>query len=315
MKKTAIILTLLVAIGLHAQTIKNGTSWYSGWINFTAQTKAGGKILMAAMDEGQELEFTLTPIKGKAGEYTISDGITDGAINPYERAKKIKLKSQDGLEALCFYTADGGLFGVLAKVRPDDEYTEIAINQWTRQQIGTYKSTDGRISLEWKHNIMVVNDISAHYTVETFNGLVTGGISIKGGELNGLWRLEPTLQGFVMYAASYNEYGMPILTGESKTFVESDPYTGRFAYACNILLNDRWFKNFDKNTLRIMRNEIMAHHGYKFQSKDLQEYFDKEQWYKAQPNNKIKLSLVEELNIELIKNAENDPEPNNYSDE
>ena len=82
MKKTAIILTLLIAIGLQAQTIKNGTSWYSGWINFTAQTKAGGKILMAAMDEGQELEFTLTPIKGKAGENTITDGKTDGAINP-----------------------------------------------------------------------------------------------------------------------------------------------------------------------------------------------------------------------------------------
>ena len=295
---------MLVAITAQAQTIKNGSSWYSGWIDFTAQTKAGGKILMAAMDEGQELEFTLTPIKGKTGEYTVSDGVTDGAINPYERTKKIKLRSQDGLEALCFYNADGGLFGVLAKVGPNDEYTEIAINQWTRQHVGTYKSSDGRITLEWKHNVMVVNDISAHYTVETFNGHVNGAISIKGGELNGLWGVEPTLQGFKIYPAKYDEYGMLTRSGDIMTFIESDPYTGRFAYASNILLNDKWFTHFGKTTLRIMRNEIMAHHGYTFQSKDLQQYFNNEQWYKAQPNAKIKLSLVEELNIELIKYAE-----------
>ena len=304
MKKIVFALIMLVAITAQAQTIKNGSSWYSGWIDFTAQTKAGGKILMAAMDEGQELEFTLTPIKGKTGEYTVSDGVTDGAINPYERTKKIKLRSQDGLEALCFYNADGGLFGVLAKVGPNDEYTEIAINQWTRQHVGTYKSSDGRITLEWKHNVMVVNDISAHYTVETFNGHVNGAISIKGGELNGLWGVEPTLQGFKIYPAKYDEYGMLTRSGDIMTFIESDPYTGRFAYASNILLNDKWFTHFGKTTLRIMRNEIMAHHGYTFQSKDLQQYFNNEQWYKAQPNAKIKLSLVEELNIELIKYAE-----------
>ena len=308
MKKIAITLIMLVAISVQAQTIKNGTSWYSGWINFTAQTKAGGKILMAAMDEGQELEFTLTPIKGKVGEFTISDGVTEGAINPYEFAKTIKLKSKDGLEAICFYNADGGLFGVMAKVGPNDESTEISINQWIRQHIGTYKSSDGRITLEWKHNVMVVNDISAHYTVETFNGHVNGAISIKGGELNGLWGVEPTLQGLEMYPVKYDEYGMLTRTGDIKTFTESDPHTGRFAYASTILLNDKWFTHFGKYTLRIMRNEIMAHHGYTFQSKDLQQYFNDEQWYKAQPNAKIKLSLVEELNIEMIKYAESNTE-------
>ena len=45
--------------------------------------------------------------------------------------------------------------------------------------------------------------------------------------------------------------------------------------------------------------------GYVFQSKDLKEYFGKEPWYKpADSNDDIKLSLLEQLNIELIKYRE-----------
>ncbi|MBR0072928.1 MAG: YARHG domain-containing protein [Bacteroidales bacterium] len=310
MKKTAIILTLLAAISIQAQTIKNGTSWYSGWTNFKATAKAGGKMLMAAMEEGQEVEFTLTPVKGKIGEYTVSDGITDGAVNPYEKTKKAVLKSRDGLEALCFYTANGGLLAVLAKVGSNDQPTDLATQQWIQQNIGTYSSADGNTTLEWKTNIMVANDISAHYTVETFNGQINGAINIKGGTLDGLWIVEPNLKGMTLHSAKYDEYGMLERTGIHKTFIESDPLTGRFAFATRTLLNDKWFTQFDNATLRIMRNEIMAHHGYKFNSKDMQQYFESEDWYKAQPNTKIKLTLVEELNTELIKYVESNPENN-----
>ena len=54
-----------------------------------------------------------------------------------------------------------------------------------------------------------------------------------------------------------------------------------------------------------MRNAILARHGYVFKSKDLKEYFGKEPWYKpADSNDNINLSLLEELNIELIKSVE-----------
>jgi hypothetical protein len=49
----------------------------------------------------------------------------------------------------------------------------------------------------------------------------------------------------------------------------------------------------------------VARHGYRFQSKDLQEYFDKQPWYKpAASNASVKLSLVEQLNVDLIKSVE-----------
>jgi hypothetical protein len=54
-----------------------------------------------------------------------------------------------------------------------------------------------------------------------------------------------------------------------------------------------------------MRNAILARHGYRFQSKDLQEYFTNEPWYKpAASNVGIRLSFIEQLNVELIKQME-----------
>ena len=54
-----------------------------------------------------------------------------------------------------------------------------------------------------------------------------------------------------------------------------------------------------------MRNEILAVHGYRFQSEDLQDYFSKQFWYQpAASNDDIKPSLIERLNIELIKAEE-----------
>jgi hypothetical protein len=58
-----------------------------------------------------------------------------------------------------------------------------------------------------------------------------------------------------------------------------------------------------------MRNEILARHGWKFQSKDLQEYFGRQSWYKpGNDNNAIKLHVIEQLNIQLIKSEESVPD-------
>lgn len=67
--------------------------------------------------------------------------------------------------------------------------------------------------------------------------------------------------------------------------------------------------NYPKKELRVMRNEIYARHGYRFSSADLQEYFSGESWYEKDSdpdiNNKIHFSIIEFLNISLLKSAEN----------
>lgn len=76
----------------------------------------------------------------------------------------------------------------------------------------------------------------------------------------------------------------------------------------NTLLNRYYLSKIpDKKELRLMRNEILARHGYRFQSKDLQEWFGNQFWYKpGNNNNAIKLNVIEQINIELIKSEEAD---------
>ena len=71
------------------------------------------------------------------------------------------------------------------------------------------------------------------------------------------------------------------------------------------LLSPAYLGRFSKDELRMMRNEILARHGWVFQSKDLKDHFSSQPWYQPFGNNySVKISLVEKTNIELIKHEE-----------
>ncbi|MBQ6966036.1 MAG: YARHG domain-containing protein [Bacteroidaceae bacterium] len=75
--------------------------------------------------------------------------------------------------------------------------------------------------------------------------------------------------------------------------------------AGTLAINRHYLANISKSDLRLMRNRILANHDYRFQSKDLQEYFGKYRWYKPiNDNSTIKLDIIEQINIELIKSEE-----------
>jgi len=112
-----------------------------------------------------------------------------------------------------------------------------------------------------------------------------------------------TLDGLTLYEVEQDEYGMFKRKGLIKTlsWVNTEP---RFGYANRILLNDKIFRKMKKSTLRVMRNSILAKHGYMFSSRDLADYFASQPWFSPRPSNDDvidELSLVESLNIELIK--------------
>ncbi len=73
----------------------------------------------------------------------------------------------------------------------------------------------------------------------------------------------------------------------------------------NTLLNTPYLMNIPREQLRLMRNEILARHGYTFKSKDLRDYFSKKSWYKSGTDNAaVKLNIIEQTNVELIKSEE-----------
>lgn len=79
-------------------------------------------------------------------------------------------------------------------------------------------------------------------------------------------------------------------------------------YSSDLLLTDSDVKFLSKDELRIARNEIYARHGRKFNSADLQQYFNGCSWYRgtidASAFSDDSLSDLEKKNIKLIEKFE-----------
>lgn len=64
-------------------------------------------------------------------------------------------------------------------------------------------------------------------------------------------------------------------------------------------------KNLSKQTLRLMRNEIYARHGYIFKDIELQNYFSKQSWYKPDKSFEVqRISKFESAFIKYLKDIE-----------
>lgn len=74
------------------------------------------------------------------------------------------------------------------------------------------------------------------------------------------------------------------------------------------LLCEKDVENMPKETLRIIRNEMYADHGYVFKTEEMKKYFENKSWYKprySDINTCIYfLSDVEKINIEFLKQKE-----------
>ena len=81
----------------------------------------------------------------------------------------------------------------------------------------------------------------------------------------------------------------------------------------SMLLNTTYLGKFSKPQLRLMRNEILARHGWKFQSQDLRDHFESQPWYKSVANNNtIQLNIIEQTNLQLIKSEEAVPDDERF---
>ncbi len=82
-------------------------------------------------------------------------------------------------------------------------------------------------------------------------------------------------------------------------------YEGLYPQASSTRLQSIDLTGFTKQELKLMRNEIMARHGYIFKSPELDNYFRKQNWYTPLTNDVSNvLTEVEKQNIALIKQAE-----------
>ena len=88
----------------------------------------------------------------------------------------------------------------------------------------------------------------------------------------------------------------------------ADNYSGRFPEASMRLLTRDDLIKMTKKDLKIMRNEIFARYGYKFQTGgEMDNYFKKQDWYSEQHDNvNYFLTDLERENMKLIQQIENE---------
>ena len=296
---------MLSAFIARAQFIENGSLWYNGALVYTATTHQGGNVILNSTVEGEELEFMLVPVKGELGTYTIAQGPND-AMMVEEVGHTVRVIQQEDLNILCFYDSKDALYKLMTCTREEDNQ-RLNVETWMTLIRGDYTMADGtRVTIDW--NKALVGGTYVPIEAMTFNGHTTGILNIDGDgtPLNGPMEVQFITDGLCLYPVGFDEYEFPHrLLVDSISLTSSKSNYGCYDFVCNTLLHGSELNYYDKPTLRLMRNFILARRGYVFQSKDLKEYFSKEPWYKpADSNDDIKLSLLEQLNIELIKYRE-----------
>ena len=305
MRKTAIIILMLGALTSVAQQIKDGSRWFNGALVYNATLQEGGNVQMSNTSEGEEIAFMLVPVEGKPDTYSITQAPVDAMMVEDEGATA-QLIQQDAMEILCFHQPDGNLYKLMTKTNEEDNLT-LNVENWMRMIRGDYTMADGtQVSIDWDKAL--VGGTYVPVEAMTFNGHTTGILKIdgEGTPLNGCMEVDFNTEGLILHEVGFDEYDFPHrLLRDGIVLTESNPQNGRFDFVGYTLLHGSELYYYDKSELRLMRNSILAHHGYVFQSKDLQKYFGKEPWYRpAASNDDIQLSLIEQLNIELIKYRE-----------
>ena len=314
MKKTAFsLLTFCATMLMQAQIV--GDEWYDGGIVYSATKSTGGKIQMYGMDEGEEHEFVLVPVAGKTETYRVSDGTND-YVNAYNglTAKHIK---KEGWDIIAYYNAKNELVDIMENsAKFAKHYEEITADRWLASLMGEYTCVEEGVKVKVEDRRIIVEGQTIPFSIVNFNGRAIGYITVEATDspIDGTWEVVPTLEGLKVYPIQTGEFLSDWKrAGTGYTLKESNPNVGRFDYATQNFLTCGHFRRYKKSTLRIMRNAIMARNGYKFQSKDLQDYFGKEAWYKPAPSNdNIRLSFLEQINVELIKAEEAKPDSQRY---
>lgn len=161
----------------------------------------------------------------------------------------------------------------------------------------------------WKNDNKIVYYVNDHMTGDEFEFLVTytfekidGDWYVTQGDYSGSGAEDA--ESTASFVKDYNHEFRAKHRGTFATY-EYNGTPGDFPQASERLLNDDDLKGMSKKELRLMRNEIMARHGYTFASNDLKKHFEKELWYFPLFKDVSKnLSDIESKNVTFIQQHE-----------
>ena len=83
---------------------------------------------------------------------------------------------------------------------------------------------------------------------------------------------------------------------------KSGKYQGKFPFTSTKEVKDEDLKGLSETDIKIMKNEILARHGFIFHDKEMKAHFAKQKWYSAKNENVDKLlTPIEKQNIQNIE--------------
>lgn len=314
MKKT-ILASLLFSVAIPTLTaagIEKGSSWTDGFTAVTV-TEVKGHIstfMGGTLHEGGT-EFQLFRLP--SGEYSVAATERD-ADNDFcyfggntQNGDKVVLSKVDGIEVLASYDANGNMKHMYQRF--DGDLDRFEINDMMTVIAGDYVDSKGGV---WKfttdQKLAMPGTTLQQYTIMYTYEIPENIFKLANGKFI---QVEESTTGVNIYNCQFDEQEEYGTKGKliAKLRKTNTPWgkKGLCPYTSTRLINCTMLSGYDRNMLRIIRNEIWARHGYMFSSADLKKHFTNQSWYlpSSQGNSSIRLTPVEQMNVEIIKAAEN----------
>ena len=324
MNKLATSLIAIVATlsALAAVPQPDQAVWYDGWAFYSCQERGRELVFMGGTPHEGGYGFILTP--ASAGKYTIRsnyDDVMDNAGTSGRPACGSTVAVRVvGDQTVMVVTTAGVVTDVLLSIDSDIS-SEIVDDQYKLVD-GVYRAPDGTtVAFDGRGNISFSKNADQWQPYKTLECYEIPSNVIEVGKNKATakyYQWKPTYNGLILEEVEIKSngdwYGLDDTEGTEtvKTWYLTKTRGVRFVgdglwpVTSQRVLTCGYFSDFDQATLRFMRNEIFARHGYIFKSDDLRNHFEAQPWYKpvTADVSKITLTEIEQLNVAAIKRVE-----------
>ncbi|WP_273831872.1 YARHG domain-containing protein [Guptibacillus sedimenti] len=178
-----------------------------------------------------------------------------------------------------------------------DQQNLAPIKKWSIEVLQVVYELEKQMQVEW--NISVGNDCVAQYPLTLPPDVISGYSGSCGYSIP------------VLDASNWGEMTL-FIDEKMMTQYTADPVFDYIESTTSYLLphsdviklSESELTSFNKDELRLARNEIFARHGYVFKSDELESYFAEKTWYFPDPYYDGSLTNVEAYNVKLIEDLE-----------
>lgn len=285
--------------------------WTNGFSSYKARRIPGGNILFEGgnLHEGGET-FLLTPQGGDFYRLALAPDRESIPIGG-EPGNVVRLRSFGQNVYLIVYSAKGTPLDVLASSADLRRTIEDDLNNY--YLAGQYRTEDGHV-IDFKPGRRTATGLpgtngEVTYTFGEEFQTPTTVICLPDGNA---YRVLKTDDGLYIYKSNLNdgnwEDAEEALVSQARRIKYYSPdgsSDGFYPVTAHQPLTRGILGQLTVAELRLMRNEIYARRGLRFNSPDLRERFEGQAWYKPDTDDiSTRLTELDAINIELIRQAE-----------